>query len=949
MSRLDFLKEILPSGTRYSLRLVKKPTDGTKSIARNEMYNSIEDMESAIDGWVSKGWNVYYATAGFGAVNNAQSDNAVAKRELYVDVDCGPDKPYATKEEGLNALKSFVVTMKLPRPTLVDSGNGIHAHWIFDTAVPIHQWESVALALKEQCVSHNFQVDGACTADIVRVLRIPDTTNFRGNHTVRLLTPIKYFKYDDLAAILGQPSGTATVGGVDLSKAKALSKKSGELGEIAKLLASNRTSKYETILLKSVEGEGCGQIKWAFENQDNVPEPLWRANLSVANFCEDRDWGIHEISKGHPNYDASETESKASQTKGPYTCETFQGLGMEHLCQGCKFRGTITSPIQIGSEIAKAPDEPVEVVQNDVGYVIPRYPSPYFRGRYGGVYLRTTDGLEEVVYPHDFYAYNRMYDKEHGDVVCFRYHTPKDGVREFVIPATELGAREKFRAEINKNGVIAFEEGQVRKLQAYVEKQVRELQMESKAELMHARFGWTQDQTFIIGNREYTSDGVRIVPLARELEQYVDLFGVKGSLDTWKEIADFYNKPEFDAQAVGVLAGFASMLMKFSPENGFVLNYYSKGSGTGKTTLLKMINSITGNPNDLMKQSADTAMTKIHRMGIYNGICVTVDEMSNATPHEVSELLYNSTQGRARDRMQSGKNAERVNNIRWKGFTVSTMNANMEDKLGTIKIDPHGELARVLEIYLPKLPHTDVLESLKLFTKLNDNYGHAAHVFMGFVMQQGPEKIKQLFDVVQAKVYKKHLWTQTERYKLNGAIAIICAGVICNQLGLLSYNMTRITQYLCAMIKERSEEMLANGLTVAEMFATFINKNINNMLIISDKARNGTMSQMIAPDLVPRNTLLIRYETDTNALYVSQRDFNKWAIENALNVRELKSSFKQETGKDLTLIKKRMGKGWNKDFGPVMTYEILNAKAVLGMELDADVLATTSTAQNPED
>lgn len=945
MSRLDFLKEILPPGTRYSLRLVKKPTDSNKSIARNEMYNSIEEMEASIDGWVSKGWNVYYATAGFGAGNNAQANNAVAKRELYIDVDCGPDKPYATKEEGINALKAFIVAMKLPRPTLVDSGNGIHAHWVFDTAVPVHEWESVALTLKDHCVSHQFHVDGGCTADIARVLRIPDTTNFRGNHTVKLLTPVRYFKYEDLAAIIGQQTATSTV---DLSKAKALSK-SSELSEVGKLLASNRTSKYETILLKSVGGEGCGQIKWAFENQESVPEPLWRANLSVANFCEDRDWGIHEISKGHPNYDPVQTESKAAQTKGPYTCETFQGLGMESLCQGCQFRGKLTSPIQLGSEIAKAPDEPVEVVQDDVEYVIPRYPHPYFRGKNGGVYLRTADGLEEIVYPHDFYAYKRMRDKEHGDVICFRYHTPKDGVRDFIIPTTEIGARDKFRSEINKHGVIAFEETQVRRLQGYIEKQVRELQMESKAELMHSRFGWTQDETFIIGNREYTKDGVRFVPVARDLEQYVGWFAMKGSLDRWKEIVNFYNKTEFDDQAIGVLSGFASMLMHFSPENGFVLNYYSQGSGTGKTTILKAINSIYGNPGDIMKKSDDSAMSKIHRMGIYNGICVTVDEMSNATPQQVSDLLYNSTQGKGRDRMQAGKNVERINDIRWKGMTVATSNMVMEDKLASIKLDPQGEMARLLEIYLPKLPHQNVLESMKLFSDLDHNYGHAAHVFISFVMREGPEKIRQLFEVVQTKIYSKHNWTQTERFKLNGAVAIVCAGVICNQLGLLSYNMTRITQRLCDQVKEATANMDASGLAVTEMFAMFINKNINNMLIISDKARNGTMSQMIAPDLTPKNTLIIRYETDTDALYVAQRDFNKWCIENALNTRELKNSFKQETKKDLTLIKKRMGKGWNKDFGPVMTYEILNAKKVLGMDLNANALAASSTAEDTED
>jgi hypothetical protein len=61
----------------------------------------------------------------------------------------------------------------------------------------------------------------------------------------------------------------------------------------------------------------------------------------------------------------------------------------------------------------------------------------------------------------------------------------------------------------------------------------------------------------------------------------------------------------------------------------------------------------------------------------------------------------------------------------------------------------------------------------------------------------------------------------------------------------------------------------------------------------------------------------------------------------------MRAMFKAETGEDLLVVKKRMGKGWNSDFGPVSAYEIRNAVNVLGIELpepeedddDADGLA----------
>ena len=153
-----------------------------------------------------------------------------------------------------------------------------------------------------------------------------------------------------------------------------------------------------------------------------------------------------------------------------------------------------------------------------------------------------------------------------------------------------------------------------------------------------------------------------------------------GDLEKWKYVANFYNREELDMHALGVMAGFGSVLMQISPEHGGVLNYYSKTSGTGKTTILKLANSIWGNPQGLMLNVADTHLAKVNRMGLMNGIVITVDEMTNADPHEISNLLYTSTTGRARARMQAKANLERENNSSWKTISIWSSNACLEDR-----------------------------------------------------------------------------------------------------------------------------------------------------------------------------------------------------------------------------------------------------------------------------
>ena len=929
MDRVDFLKAVLPAGTRYALRVIQ--TKGDEKISRNLMFDSIEEAGDAIDTYNKKRWDVYYATAGFGAANHAQAPNAVSKRELYIDLDCGEKKPYPTKADGITALRTFVQSLGLPKPTLIDSGNGIHVHWYFNEPVPVHEWHGVAEALKEHCISKGLIVDHGCTADIVRVLRIPGTINRKNDSNVLLLTPVKYYEFDTLRSLIGEKT---TSGGL-FSKTKERKRNNGQ-SEVAKLLSSNISNKFETIWIKSTGGTGCAQIKHAIEESETLPEPVWRAVLSVAQFCEDRDWAIHEVSKNHPGYSAEETEQKAALTKGPYTCETFQGLDTAQLCAGCPHAGKITSPIQLGSEVKEAASEDNNVVVNDVTYTIPTYPFPFFRGKNGGIYVRdkTEDdegGAEvaKVVYPYDLYAYKRMRDPEVGDIVMIRHHLPNDGVREFAISQRDLSALDRLRDKLSEQGVTIIVGKQIANLQFVLSKQTQDLQAQAKADKMHSKFGWTKDNTFIIGNREYTKDGVRIIPVARALEKYLPWFEPAGTLDAWKEVINVFNAPEFDYHAFGVLVGFGSVLMKLSPEKGGVVNYFSKKSGTGKTTILRLANSIYGDPSNLMKTAEDTALSKVHRMGVLNGIVTTLDEMTNTHPQEMSTLLYGCTQGRARDRMKSGENAERYNDTGWHGASLWSSNTAIEDRLSLIKNDPAGEMARVIEIYLSTSVPSDVLEAQKVFDKVNHNYGHAIDVFLRYLIPNlGDANL--IWEQVRTKVYSLRSWSQVERFRLNLVICGIAAGVITNSLGLTSFNVARIMRRMADHVAAESANMAANAVTAIDSFTMFINSNVSNMLVIDDKTRSNSLQSSAYKE--PKGRLVIRYEPDTDTLYIAVREFNKWCAESFVNAKEIPTMFKRETGTLLSQVKKRIGKGWDTDFGLVSAYEIKYTKQLLALD-----------------
>lgn len=934
MTPQEFLGGILPTSGRFCIVGIDKERDRAKVVHRYS--TTVEQAAKDVDYFVQNKYNVYYATAGMGAKDSRTAQNTVSKRELYIDVDCGADKPYKNPEEGSAALKKFLQDTGLPKPTVVFSGNGLHAHWFFEESIDCLSWYPVAARLKAVCAERGFAVDPTVMADFTRILRIPETQNLRGGATVKLLNGIKYFKFEDLKAIIGEDK-------VDIfAQAKRLQGKS-ELDESTKALMGNRISLFSKIIDISLEGRGCAQVRHAVENSHLLNEPLWRANLSIAQVCEDRDWAIHEVSKDHSGYDPAETERKAEQTQGPYRCESFQRMDMASLCNGCIHAGKISSPVQLGVEIARAPEQQEIVEEADNGeekiYQIPKLPYPYFQGRNGGIYRPAEKKLgkkeedfgdaEEIVYPRDIYVFNRMIDPDRGEIAWIRVHTARDGVKEFPIALSSIATIDKLREEAANNGVITYGLEQTRSLQYFFLRMMEELQYSHKAEVMHARFGWTDDDSFIVGDRNYRPDGVYHSPPSVSLRHLVGMMDVRGNLESWKAVINSYNKPGLEMQAFAFFTAFGAPLMKRTSEGGCLVNLFSNGSGTGKTTAQHAANSVFGHPKKLMLQPKDTENAKIHRMGTMCHMVVTLDEVTNWTAEEVSDMSYSSTAMRAKNRMSSQVNTERVNQTEWCTIMLSSSNSSLVDKLKSLKEDPQGEMARVLELYVDTLDDTDRDSSKALFDSVFSNYGVAGDIYLKYITTDPGEVDrvnKETADVLQ----KMFAFTGPERYHSNTIIQTFTGAVIAKQLGLHDISIGRVIKAIFSQYRQNRTVAKESKIDPESMLSNFINENRLSVLVIDDKMVKGVPT---IPRIEPRGSLLIRWEPDTDILYISATSLNRWTTKNQVSMKEIVTNMKQRYDIDIVLTKKRLGKGTALDIGGSRVYAIPYAKEKLGIEL----------------
>ena len=917
---------------------------------RTRFTSNIEVLMTEVAGLYAAKADTYYAMFTFDPAVDPQKRravNAYRAKSFWLDLDCGPTKEYATRDTALEALEQFCAELLLPQPICINSGNGVHAYWVLPESIDKDTWLTVAKRLKDVCVERSLYADPACTTDTARILRVPETTNFKNPDNP---LAVKYIGGEgkvtliDFAVALGVPEPTHTSSDLPFEIPEHL--KNVELDNATKaLMGINNTYRFEKII--ALKPNGCAQLTHIMDNQELVDEPLWRAGLSIAQLCIDRGNAIHDISSQHPSYDPSETERKAELTKGPYTCTMFDSL-RPNVCGNCAFKGKFGSPILLGKEIAEATKEDNTVIQVASGteesrtYNIPDYPFPFFRGKHGGIYKRANpkidDDIDRLVYPNDFYVVKRMHDPILGEVLWMRLHLPKDGVREFSVPLVSALSKDKLRDAVGAQGIVVINK-EVDELQYYVACWVKGLQVMDKAETVRSQFGWTKEQTFILGDREISATGVTYSPPSSAIIHTCGLLTKKGNLAEWKSVVNFYNNPGMEAQAFALLLGFGSVLMPFTQVRGGIVNLMSPGSGTGKSTVQMAINSIWGHPFDLLLQNDDTYNAKIHRFGVLNNLPATIDEITNMKEEIVSQLAYAITQGRGKNRLESQTNAERANHTFWRLIAITSSNSSLQDKLFSLKEFPEGEMMRIVEVKINRDETHSKEYTDALFSKMDRNYGMAGEIFMKYVVANLPE-VLSLFSEIQIDLDVRAKLGQRERFwSAIGALAIT-GGMIAKKLDLIDIDVDRIFVWLTAFLSSNKGDIRGSTSDGSSAIGSFITANINNILVIRDTPNDNGLPT--APMREPHGELLIRYEPDTKHLYIIQKKFKEWCAKNQIPYKETIDGLIKH-GVDISISKKRMTKGLMVSSPPVSVIMINDATSGV---FDADAILVQDGVTN---
>jgi len=880
MDTAEFLGRVLPDDGHYVATVINPDRRAQK------FYNSIEALANAVIRIDIAGGNVYYAMSSFRDTSSRKQINVHRTKALFIDVDCGEDKPFADQKEGAKALRAFLKTSGMPAPMIVSSGRGLHVYWPMTEALEPADWQPLADALKTCAKHHGFQIDPSVTADSARVLRPVGTHNPKNGAEVALLKDSPDYDPDHLRDVLTSFIGAAP--SVPSAAPRGFAAQAGVSRVTAALSSGQEYAPANGVNIVN----GCNQIAWGVNNQGEVEEPFWYAMLGVAAFCDDPEGTAVMWSDQHPEYDYSRTVVKMEQWRrqstGPSTCKRFKDL-RSNGCRGCIFHNKITSPAQIGRQFAAA-EGPAEDVLDEVGKEVP-VPAGYKRMAKGGI-AQDVEGTDIEVSPFDLYPVGYGRDEALGyEVVRYHWKRPHKGWQELKFRQAYLadGNRE-FPTAIADQGIVLHHKVMTERFQMMLRSYMDELRKLKTTTNLYTALGWKENNTiFVIGDKQVRKDETgKVVTEDVVLSSAVQrlgshMHGVKGSHEKWLKITKLMELAGLNAHKFALGVAMSAPLYQFTGLKGAVLSLYGP-TGSGKTLAQLAMQSIWGDPTELHFQSKYTQNALFTRLAFYNNLPMTIDETTMMPDKEVGDFIYGVTQGRDKSRLNA--KIEERDPRTWAAPVTLSTNRPMGGKLLAASFETDAQMARMLEL---SLEASDIFSKntdtgRRFYDTVTRNYGHVGSFILPWLVDMGEDAINKMIADHRAAFEKRYniRFTGEERYWENLIILADLMNKVATQSGWVDYKYREATEFALAHAGMTRRSIATTKVDEFDILSEYLNE-MSDATVVMMHTDNG--NDHYEPTRLPRGEVRVRFDLyrktirddfDRGILLVDRTHLRRW-------------------------------------------------------------------------
>jgi len=866
MTPLEFLAVVLPSpdnGLYCAAELTTKKKEHT-------FVQKIEEIEPTVGKWITQNKDIYFALSTFEQSGKRTADNARHIRSLFIDMD-----GYETKKAAALALDGFLAKTGidlLGSPYIVNSGGGLHCYWPFTEDVSVDEWKPVAENFKRLCKQEALSIDMTVTADAARVLRIPETFNNKAKYAtprpVRILAEGDTFDFHDLAnhiesQLKNAPPPLPPKGKTDL----ALPGKRPEtaLSTTTVKLFENSVTKFKNIYKKTKDGVGCDQLRYYVENAtEDGMEPLWRGWLSIAQKCEDGEKAAVWLSDLHP-YPHERMHQKLAEIKGPYPCVKFDSEN-PGICDGCPHRGKITNPLALGRETAVTTAETTINVENGNKQLIrPEPPRGYAYGVRGGVFMEKEDSdangqvtkRQIMLLPYDMFPVDIL--SHNGEHLVHMLAVRDYKVQAVSFPQKAVVSKdETVKALAQQNVLATFGSGNDKNLYDYVRACVEKMSSEKKPIEVPDHCGWQQNDTFVWGGKIYSPNKDPIEVPMPGLENITMNSKPAGTLENWRKFIDLLVRRKLWDHLAIILVGAGSPLMRFTKLHGLTVHCASTDSGTGKSLALEGAASIWGHPTHYRTGAGTSPVAMQQRLGLLHSNPLITDEITSKNRDEFEwfpAFLLSMTEGRGKERMESGANKERLNLSTWAAMAIMSSNTHAVDYLtGTRKHASEGELRRLIEYIMDEKLEWSA-DEIEIIKSLSSNYA-VAGVVLAQYMVDNIEMIDTLVLQTVRQMYTEYKAPNDERFWMAGVGCAIAAGILMNSehAGIAEFPLVEIIESFRKRINHQRGSIKGSYRSAEDVLNAFVQEYQGKFVVVRYGEKAGPLAHLGDGSMVDKNT-----------------------------------------------------------------------------------------------
>lgn len=862
------------------------PDRGKGRFALNHAVQTYDDMLRLIErrrSW--PGADVYAGLGTYRMANTETSNDGFAKitrkkqnvvsfKSLHVDVDVGKNGTYATTADAEIGLRNFLAASGMPEPTMIvrSGSGGFHVYWCTAEPMPLAVWEPLAEALKRCAAKHGFKIDPAVTADAARILRVPTTFNYKTGNPVQVMldqpTAIRQYTVAGLAQVLA-PFMVA-------AQAKTGSGPSAATGSTwqQNFTANVDEQSLPKLPIDQIAVNCPATAATLLDGGAGMSEPEWSQYMFLAAWTNDPVDAAHRLSRGHSGYDVSKTDKKLAEKQNAIVggslgwpkCASFG----HSACKTCPLLQFGKSPVTFAHRTASQAQPVQPAYQID-----PLMPEGYWRNTNNHVFFSGQFGPVDVLgYP----ILDGGIDPTTNELVLKTFVMG----RERWGPVSTSKQNPQGMAEaLTKGAYIILRQENWKVARDFIMAWVTHLQT-TKKEVKPVSFGWHGDE-FVFGDESFTPTGAKAIYKGSQIDPHHKRVGTD---QPWRDAMKLvYGNGPLEML---VATAFAAPLVQMAIDGSLVVSIYSSHSGYGKSTAMKLAQSVWGNPRTGMSMLDDTRNALTQKISSLKNLPVYWDELKTKDQvDEMVKLVFATTQGRGKARL-SRDSTQMPIGMSTTMFAVASNLGILNHVIHNTQGSDAGGL-RVFEVQAgPLVTNQPSSYGEQLLIPLNDNYGVIGSAYVDFIVRN-KATVAQVIKTVNDDLQATCSFKGPERFWQATMATILAGAHLANAAGLATFNIGLVAQCLIDTFRKLRSSAASKlySMTSVDAGEDFLAELLNDLRghsMITTKivpipaggGRPAPTTTLDAADPMRMKDVWLQYGEDDGRILMRVKMFNEW-------------------------------------------------------------------------